>query len=137
MLVLRELFKDVCDGYIAPKLDSPFHINDIAHEEIVLFDPIKLDLTVDTTATRVTESHIQDRIAITDSPVVISVSGLVDSKMCFPKHGGSAHIDKNTFYDDPKTVALEKRRARRFVKNLGLDIRSLVPDDKPHPTYYL
>lgn len=57
--------------------------------------------------------------------------------MCFPKNGGSAHIDKNSFYDDPKTVALEKKRAHRFVKSLGLDIRSLVPDVKPHPTYFL
>lgn len=136
MLVLRELLKDVCDGYIAPKLHSPFHINNIAHEEIVLFDPIKLDLRIDKTDGPVSESHISERILISNSPVVVS-SGFASTKICFAKTGGSRYEDKNTFYDDTKQTTLEKKRARRFVKNLCLDIRSLVPDVKPHPTYYV
>jgi hypothetical protein len=41
LLLLRELFKDVYDGFIAPQQYSPFHTNNYSHEEIVIFDPIK------------------------------------------------------------------------------------------------
>ena len=37
--ILKELFNGIYDGFIAPKLISPFHKDNKTHEEIVLFDP--------------------------------------------------------------------------------------------------
>jgi hypothetical protein len=41
MILLRDLFDDIYDGFIAPKMFSPFHLSDKSHEEIVIFNPIK------------------------------------------------------------------------------------------------
>ena len=47
--ILKELFGEMYDGYIAPKMFSPFHEGYASHEEILLFDPIKSGLSVLTT----------------------------------------------------------------------------------------
>ena len=38
VIILKELFGSYCDGFIAPMLFSPFHMNNI-NEEILLFNP--------------------------------------------------------------------------------------------------
>ena len=46
MFIIKELFGKVYDGYIAPKMYSPFHVGNASHEEILIFDPIKSGLVV-------------------------------------------------------------------------------------------
>lgn len=46
MFMLKELFGDVYDGYIAPKMYSPFHVGNASHEEIMIFDPVKSGLVM-------------------------------------------------------------------------------------------
>lgn len=44
MLILKELYGGKYDGFIAPRLFSPFHVGGYTHEEIVIFDPIKSNM---------------------------------------------------------------------------------------------
>ena len=46
VIVVKEIFKNYCDGFIAPKMFSPFHMNHI-NEEILIFDPINKIIKTD------------------------------------------------------------------------------------------
>jgi len=46
VILLKEIFKNYCDGFIAPKMFSPFHMNYI-NEEILIFDPINKIIKTD------------------------------------------------------------------------------------------
>lgn len=137
MLILKELFKDVCDGYIAPKMLSPYHINDIAHEEIVIFDPIKNQLYVVNDDIDITISSIDERISLNNSPLVLKTHNI---KIWIPKlNGGNIkekYVDKNKFYNKKNITKKSIKEATKFVNNLNIDLKSTVRDIKATCSYY-
>jgi hypothetical protein len=127
------MFKDVCDGYIAPKIKSPYHINNEAHEEIVIFDPIdKLKLI--------------DDIILNPKPISINIYKLDRSVIITPKlnifiskTGGNKHckyIDKNKILNNKKLYKEANIYAKKYVKSLKVSLYSPIPDSKPHKSYF-
>lgn len=116
MLILRKLFKDVYDGFIAPKMFSPFHEGNATHEEIVIFDPIKSQMKV------VKQEKVKSlplRTLLDDSYLHIKLGydNAFERKMVKQK-GGNAPADKNLFYEDLKAVEVGKAMARAFANTL-------------------
>jgi hypothetical protein len=142
MLILKELFKDICDGYIAPKLISPFHPGDSAHEEIVIFNPSSLVVLDNDDDTQINKYHINEYKNEKDTTVSIKYKNFINMKINIDKSGGSSVLeDKNTFYTDKKYKKMVKEatiRAKKFVKNIkkNIDIKSHIADIHPHIQIY-
>jgi hypothetical protein len=63
-ILLKELFSDYCDGYIAPQLFSPIQNNFFMHEEVVIFDAPKcLDVIDEPNKEDIMFNHISFLIA--------------------------------------------------------------------------
>jgi hypothetical protein len=145
MSILKELFKDICDGYIAPKLVSPFHPGDSAHEEIVIFDP-KYKIAVlkaEDKDITINEYQIKDKINNNKNYTVLSVEykNYISTKINMNLSGGGYLEDKNAFYTDKKYKKLAKeaaKRAKKFVKiiNKNIDIKSHIFDAHPHLKFF-
>jgi hypothetical protein len=136
MLILKELFKDVCDGYIAPKLFSPYHINNIAHEEIVIFNPKKELYEVLDVADDIEITNINERINQNHIPLIIDNLNLWMSKV---KTGGTyKYVDKNSFFDNLSEKDYKKysAQAKKFVKNLNIKLSSSIDDIKARISYF-
>jgi len=134
MLILKELFSGIYDGFIAPKIWSPFHTDNYSHEEIVIFDPIKskLDLYEDTlalgsatTKPKLLEietvlNHNYKSYNIKDAKYPLKIY----SKF---KDGGSSSRsrspDRNKFYDDMNTHDLKEaiKEAKFFKQNVNIE----------------
>ena len=119
MLILRELFKGIYDGYIAPKTWSSFHVGNYTHEEIVIFDPIKSEIDMDDTKTVKTQflskllDHNYKSYDLKDNFYEMKIYGKV-------KIGGQVYEDKNKFFDDKKEVKKAEREAKLFMKNVNI-----------------
>jgi hypothetical protein len=127
MLILKELFSGIYDGFIAPKLWSPFHKDSYSHEEIVIFDPIKskLDIYEATAKPKILELEtvLNDNYKsynIKDAKYPLKIY----SKF---KDGGtssrSKSPDRNTFYDDMNTHDLKEaiKAAKFFKENVNIE----------------
>ena len=136
MLILKELFKDVCDGYIAPKLFSPYHINNTAHEEIVIFNP-KQELYVSDGFESVEIIDINERIKQDNVPLVIDNLNIwMQPKI--QKGGNIKYIDKNIFFDNLSENEYQKYsvKAKKFVKNLNIKLTSSIDNVKARISLY-
>jgi hypothetical protein len=99
------LLKDICDGYIAPALVSPFHIGDIAHEEIVIFDPILKLHVIDT----LEEPNLKNitEIIYTNNPIIsINNKHIIDLRLIIG--GANKPADKNSFFDKKNKKEIDK-----------------------------
>ena len=122
VVILKELFKNICDGFIAPELLSPLQNNSKTHEEIVIFNPEYLEKV----------NNIDD-IKSLDINVLISQNNIllnfnyqnkIDYSMYFAKGGNkkrNKYYDKNLFFEDDikveKAIKLAKSFSNKFARN--------------------
>ena len=146
MLILRELYSGIYDGYIAPRLVSPFHTNNVTHEEIVIFNPIESDMTIYTYKTPPIQTlDIQILLGQQLQSFTLSYKHMYHRKI-FMK-GGTSQIkeqDRNAFFDDIQNTRLIQKgikSAESFAKqykhppqrlkpifNIGLTIEPIIPE---------
>lgn len=129
-MILREIFGGICDGCIAPRMFSPFHPNNVMHEEIVIFDPKKSLVVYNShnsanSPGTLPTHHISTQLRGTT--VELSHHDLSRRVVLAPMQEGgcdSLHaVDRNAWYDDPKNVAEGKRLARAFKRSIKVDFK--------------
>ena len=104
--ILRELLSDICDGYIAPRLFSPYQEENFIHEEIVIFKPIEFLELYNIT-------KIPEIKSIIFSPSIsCKYKNTINTKIL---KGGSFYEDPNKFFDDIKNINEVKRLAKKFI----------------------
>ena len=99
MLILREIFGDKYDGFIAPRMYSPFHVGGMSHEEIVIFDPKKacLEVLPKARGLNLQKYRLEDVLSLSHKQFVVSFKNQL-----FHKGGGEAmQRDKNYFFENP------------------------------------
>jgi len=140
-IILKEMFQDICDGYIAPRLFSPYHINNIAHEEIVIFNPKKELYVVSEEIKNINIKSINDRIK--ENCISIKIDNL---NMWMKKNtlnnaltgGNKEYIDKNNYLDELSNKDFKKQttEAKKFVNNLKVKISTSILNVKAHTSFY-
>lgn len=134
MFILKELFGDVYDGFIAPKMYSPFHVGNASHEEILIFDPVKSGIVIfndndvvvpkESISTVFTGYKVFELECESFKRIIHKGGGIAISKL---KH---KLIDRNTMFDDAKQVKEAIKEAKFFAKKIGYkisDIGTLPP----------
>jgi hypothetical protein len=113
MLVLKELFHDVYDGIIAPRMLSPFHEGDSTHEEIIIFNPTN-DLELYT-------GDIKQIETISIDYILNSRESYKSQQLTYKNYfnrrifkGGSNLKNRDDFYKNKKNVAIAKGLATKF-----------------------
>lgn len=107
-ITLKHIFSSVCDGIISPILESPFDPKGFSHEEIILFDPSKVEI--------VNYPHIE-------SLNIMSLVGNYNLNIEMPAKfkaqlGGAKNRvwkDKNIDFDN-LDIKKEDRIAKQFAK---------------------
>jgi hypothetical protein len=133
------LSKEICDGYIVPRLKSPYHIGDEAHEEIVIFEPSKYLSLVKSTSEYLDlePKSINDLISEYSVPVIINKKLTINMKI--PKRGGNKeeYIDKNDFFNNKKLCKEAIKSAKKYVKSLNITLTTKMKNLKPHVAMYI
>jgi len=124
--ILKELFSNIYDGYIAPKMYTPYHPSFNLHEEIVIFDPISSGLV-----SKSIKSH---------NIIETSIDTVIEQSHCFKtnvalgdmftwalyvpqnqeqKRGGGRIKDRNAFFNDTRRAWKAEVAARAFATSLA------------------
>jgi hypothetical protein len=129
MIILKDLFKGIYDGFIAPAMFSPFHSGGFTHEEIVIFDPIECGFHLDTTSNVKSLSLSKflncrgDKALTIKNEMYKSEIWIQKNKHTKPDSGGtvsiSRKIDRNIFFDDKDQVNEAKLDAKLFKKSVA------------------
>lgn len=116
MVFLSELFKDLCDGFISPRIHTPYHYekNGWMTEEIILFNPIKSGIVKTVVPTALTPKSVSDYIRKFHREVVIEYNQEKLPVFIPSQSGGSKQIRDhplNVFNElldtnDPKTIKI-------------------------------
>lgn len=114
VVIIKEMFKDIYDGFISPRLFSPFHEGNVTHEEIVIFNP-KDCMELNQTKEKITIANISDLLNLFSSKVSIKYKTFFNRTIIM--RGGASHQDKNTFFDDPQRVNQALSIAKTFTKS--------------------
>lgn len=134
LLIIKELFKHVCDGYIVPALISPYHNGNIAHEEIVIFDPVEYLELADPKYLDLPLTPIQDLLYISCIPVILRPN----LQILLPKSGGHKDKTKDKNKINSKMYKASVEFAKNYVSSLKVDITSKIANcGKPHKAYYI
>ena len=125
MYIIKELFGDLYDGYIAPKMYSPFHVGNASHEEVLIFDPIKSGLSV----------LVDYNIPIIHEPLPLAsyhVIVLEDThfKRTILQGGGNINDMKNEKRNDMFTDVQKVKEATKLAHFFSSKIRFTVPKSK-------
>jgi hypothetical protein len=126
MLFLKELLADICDGFIAPRMFSPFHVGDTTHEEIVIFDPKKAGLKVYDGKLKIEQYHINTLIK--SRCIVLKYRDCFERTINMDGGGGGKDylFDKNLAFDDAEFVAESKKKAKRFKAAIGFKVLTCI-----------
>jgi hypothetical protein len=107
VVILSLIFKNYCDGIIAPKLNSPFEVSGRSHQEIILFDSIKL--------------QIIDNIIVKKIDINLLLNKKPIKFMNFTIYQGGHFIeDRNKIFD--KNLKQIITKSKQFVKNIKFDM---------------
>lgn len=108
--VFKEIFKHWCDGYIAPRMFSPYQEEGWVHEEIVIFRPKEfLKLSSATNPTRVNINELLSDYR----PIEIKGHTMATKIM---KGGSLLQEDRNLFFDDVNMAKDASKKAKKFAK---------------------
>lgn len=108
--LLKELFSDICDGYVAPRLFSPYQEENFIHEEIVIFDPVrKLEIVEDVNPAQHNISSLFSGPSYT-----IKKKQFLQEKMYFGGTFKTSQDDFNKFFDDKANI----KKAKDIVKTM-------------------
>jgi hypothetical protein len=118
LLILRELFKDVYDGFIAPQQYSPFHTNNYSHEEIVIFDPIKSGIIEikKNKIKRINIKNLNNELNDKYNSYILKDNNF-EFKV-YTKHGGAYLEDKYKYYKNKKFMRDTKKEIKDFTNNI-------------------
>jgi hypothetical protein len=116
MLVVKELFAEVCDGYIAAKCFSPFHVGNFTHEEVVVFDPTSLRVAEPTPML----TPVPITVLLRPDVIHLRYMNIIDRPVVMQRGGGGTRgvEDKNKFFDCPDRVAAAQKLVRAFIEDL-------------------
>jgi len=135
-ILLKELFSDYCDGYIAPQLFSPIQNNFFMHEEVVIFDAPKcLDVIDEPNKEDIMFHHISSLIAQHYKSFTFKYHTNNYLKFKSNMVGGyTFQIEDRNMYckNIKKFLKSAKKFARKFVKKNILPSQKLpvIPDKK-------
>jgi hypothetical protein len=119
MIVLKELFSNIYDGIIAPKMFSPFHTGDHTHEEIIIFDPIKCDIKIYENVNNITSENINTLLG--NSYTITHIKNpIFDGKIYMGGENKNMQY-KDSFYKDKKYVKYGYKLAKAFRKNISFE----------------
>ena len=119
MLILEEIYKKRFDGFIAPRMFSPFHVDTTTHEEIVLFDAKqKVSLEVNIQPKLIQLQTVLRRMY---TPLELSFHKDFSLTILQKQKGGSGSkvLDRNRFFEDNAFKSVYKnaiRNAKVFRK---------------------
>ena len=126
MFILKELFGDVYDGYIAQKMYSPFHVQNASHEEILIFDPVKSGIVL----------FNDNDVTIPVMPIskvftgykIFELEGDSFKRTIILSGGGkrkNKNIDRNTMFDDAVKVKEAITEAKFFTSRINYKISDI------------
>jgi hypothetical protein len=124
-ILLKELFSDYCDGYIAPQLFSPIQNNFFMHEEIVIFDAPKcLNVINEPNKQDIMFNHISFLFTLHYKSFTFKYHA--NNYLKFKSNMIGGHIfeieDRNMYCKNiKKFVKSAKKFARKFVKKIPHD----------------
>jgi hypothetical protein len=130
MMILQEIFNDRYDGYIAPRMFSPFHVGGMTHEEIVLFDPKASKVEVVGDLSVVKSVPLQGVLKKLYKTLDLSYKGLLLSVL---EGGVGKEIDRNIFFESSeyKEAYKEvKRLTKVFINYYGLGGKKKIRIEK-------
>jgi hypothetical protein len=146
MLILSEIYNDKYDGFISPKMYSPFHVGGMSHEEIVIFNPKKVGLEVLPVASglNIKKYKLDDVLNISHKQFVLSYKNVLSLKVFQNGGDGGMLSDKNDFFEKPcyekafKKACEEAKEFGRFFRiskgrkikaqvNLGIKGEPVIP----------
>lgn len=121
--VLKELFGNTVDGYIVPKLWSPFHIEKTGSKlnaEILLFNPENAGIRLNPNVTRVTPTPI---ISVLNGHHRLLVFTHYDTTKVWVQRGGDSYKkDPNDYiHKHHSSLARRARRAVAFMKPVDVE----------------
>jgi hypothetical protein len=116
ILIMKELFKNYCDGYIAPQLPSPYHDEGFVHEEIVLFNPKNF--------IEIYNGNVSDK-PITDILPNNKINLKFDKISKTIYTGGAYPIDPNLYFmkSNSKEIKQSIKEAKVFSKFLTSNLK--------------
>ena len=144
MAFLSQLFKDLCDGFISPRLKTPFHIEKDGEmsQEIIIFNPIKSGIAKTTLPEDIVPKKVQDIIRSKHREVIIDYKK--KEMRFFINHAGGSETDLLTT-DHPLNVFneyLEKNdphatQLSNNARHVGQKLRNTlhyIYTEAPHPS---
>jgi len=132
MYIIKELFGELYDGYISPKMYSPFHVQNASHEEILIFDPIKSGLVVDNAAMASTEPL--SNILSSYNVIVLENTNF---QRVIHRGGGRTKVDRNVMFEDVKMVKDAIKLSRLFCSKIQIKIIPSILYNGRHPNLEL
>jgi hypothetical protein len=127
VLILKEVFYGIVDGYVAPKMYSPYHIEKkecIHPAEIVLFDPQENIVQIkELPKSKISHYHVKQLFQW--ETLHFPLRGFEEPKihMNFKTEGADKnidqHLERNTFLSSPEAEKLENKVKNRVTKLMG------------------
>ena len=125
LMIIKELFSGLCDGYIAPRMFSPYQEEGFVHEEIVIFDPKNKNIEIVDTI----DANVKDISDILTGTHIRIKQNRIDTKMWAGSMiGYKISADPNSFFNNKDDVKEGKRLAKKFIKTVASKFV-----DKPAP----
>lgn len=115
MMILRELFKDIYDGFIAPKLFSTFHVNNMTHEEIVIFNPKISGIQSFTQNIDINKNSL-NIVLNTNYKSYILKNNIFNHKIYTILRGGAIDKDRYKYYENKEFMKETIKEVKMFVK---------------------
>lgn len=134
MVILKQMLGKVYDGLIAPKMFSPFHVGNMTHEEIIIFDPDDAGIDISSKPHTQTGTLQADILSKNYDKITISYHASMMRNMFVAATGGSnvVYKDRNAFFEDP-SFASHLSGAKRLAKKAQSSMRLNIPDfSKPN-----
>ena len=99
--IIRDVFSVLCDGIIAPKLETPFESSGYSHEEIIIFNPSKLAIVNNDLI--IISKNITELINMNNRYKILNFEAIIGGNNKFiDKNEGFDKIDKQTLKDIKK-----------------------------------
>ena len=123
MMILRELFKDIYDGFIAPKMFSTFHVNNMTHEEIVIFNPKESGIQSFTQNIDINKNSLNTVLDINYKSYILKNNIFKHKIFTSLRGGASGHMDpinkdRYKYYENKEFMKETIKEVKMFVKSI-------------------
>jgi hypothetical protein len=151
VLLLREMFGNTIDGYIVPRLYSPYHTekkNCMMTSEVLTFNPVASDIKQVEDCPDNCEVVEKTSWLSSFRTVTFPLKGFDGPRLVLHEHMGGSRAAKESNRYDPRNALFDRggkkveameKRTRRFATKLGLDDRNTYDENRsrlelPNPT---